>query len=379
MRDEAVLAKGQVERIGMADAIISHKPAGGEKHKIVEPILEHTAAIKAVLDALTDSAHGVIADIAEIDAVGHRVVHGGETYSKSVIITAAVKAAIEENIDLAPLHNPPNLKGILASETEMPKVPNVAVFDTAFHSTLPPHAYLYALPYSLYQHYKIRRYGFHGTSHKFVALRAAKVMQRDFHSLKLITCHLGNGASVAAVNCGKSVDTSMGFTPLEGLMMGTRAGDIDPAIIPYVMAKEELSISEVDAMLNKHSGILGVSGLGSDMRDIEDAMEESNERAQLAHAMYCYRIRKYIGAYAAAMNGVDGIIFTGGIGERGPIQRRAICSELTYLGVDFDAEINEFKAEERPLTREGSKVQVWVIPTNEELMIARDTLELVQA
>jgi acetate kinase len=378
MTDESVLAKGQVERIGMTDAILAHKPSDGEKHRIVEPILEHTSAIKAVLDALTDNDHGVIEAINEIDAVGHRVVHGGEAYSKSVIVTPAVKAAIEDNIELAPLHNPPNLKGILASETEMPSVPQVAVFDTAFHSTLPPYAYLYGLPYTLYQRYKIRRYGFHGTSHKFVAIRAAKVMQRDIRDLKVITCHLGNGASITAVNCGKSVDTSMGFTPLEGLMMGTRAGDIDPAIIPFIMAKEELSMAEVDAMLNKHSGILGISGISSDMRDIENAIQEFNDRAQLAHAMYCYRIRKYIGAYAAAMNGVDVIVFTGGIGERGPMQRKAICSELTYLGVDFDEELNDFRAEERPITREGSKVQVWVIPTNEELMIARETLELVK-
>jgi acetate kinase len=320
----------------------------------------------------------VIHDVKEIDAVGHRVVHGGEQYSKSEIVTTAVKAAIEDNIELAPLHNPPNLKGILATEVEMPNVPQVAVFDTAFHSTLPPYAYLYGLPYTLYQRYKVRRYGFHGTSHKYVAIRVAKLMHKDIRDLKIITCHLGNGASVTAVDQGKSVDTSMGFTPLEGLMMGTRSGDVDPAIIPFVMAKEELSIGEVDAMLNKHSGILGVSGISSDMRDIEDAVQEFNERAQLAHTMYCYRIRKYIGAYAAVMNGVDVIVFTAGIGERGPMQRKAICSQLSYLGVDFDEELNDFKAEEREVTKPDSKVSVWVIPTNEELMIARETLELTQ-
>jgi acetate kinase len=378
MTDESVLAKGIVERIGMTDAILTHRPAEGEKFRAVKTILEHTTAIKTVLEALTHEEHGVIHDVKEIDAVGHRVVHGGEQYSKSEIVTTAVKAAIEDNIELAPLHNPPNLKGILATEAEMPNVPQVAVFDTAFHSTLPPYAYLYGLPYTLYQRYKIRRYGFHGTSHKYVAIRVAKLMRKDIRDLKIITCHLGNGASVTAVDQGKSVDTSMGFTPLEGLMMGTRSGDIDPAIIPFVMAKEELSIGEVDAMLNKHSGILGVSGISSDMRDIEDAVQEFNERAQLAHTMYCYRIRKYIGAYAAVMNGVDVIVFTAGIGERGPMQRKAICSQLSYLGVDFDEERNDVKAEEREVTTPDSNVKVWVIPTNEELMIARETLELTQ-
>lgn len=378
MTDESVLAKGLVERVGMSDAILTHQPAKGEKFRKVEAILEHTTAIKAVLEALTDTQHGVIQNVKEIDAVGHRVVHGGEQYSHSVVIDAQVIAAIEETIELAPLHNPPNLKGILAAEMEMPGVPQVAVFDTAFHSTLPPQAYLYGLPYSLYQKYRIRRYGFHGTSHKFVAIRVAKLVHRDIRDLKIITCHLGNGASVTAVERGKSVDTSMGFTPLEGLMMGTRSGDIDPALIPFIMAKEELSLSEVDAMLNKHSGILGVSGLSSDMRDIENAIQELNERAKLAHEMYCYRIRKYIGAYAAAMNGVDVIVFTAGIGERGPMQRKAICAQLSYLGVDFDEQANDVRGEEREITRPDSKVKVWVVPTNEELMIARETLELVK-
>lgn len=378
MTDESVLAKGVVERIGMTDAILTHRPAGGEKYREVDVILEHTAAIKVVLKALTNEEHGVIQNVKEIDAVGHRVVHGGEQYSESVIITKDVESAITDYIELAPLHNPPNLKGIMASEAEMPDVPQVAVFDTAFHSTLPPYAYLYGLPYTLYQRYKIRRYGFHGTSHKFVAIRAAKLLKQDIRDLKLITCHLGNGASITAIDRGKSVDTTMGFTPLEGLMMGTRSGDIDPAIIPFVMAKEELSIGEVDAMLNKHSGVLGISGISSDMRDIEEAIQVMHERAQLAHNMYCYRIRKYIGAYAAAMNGVDAIVFTAGIGERGPMQRKAVCSELSYLGVDFDEKANEFKADEREITKPNSKVKVWVIPTNEELMIAQETLELVK-
>ncbi len=378
MEDESVLAKGIVERVGMSDAILSHRPAGGEKIKHVQEILEHTTAIKAVLEALTDPEHGVIKTIDEIEAVGHRVVHGGEHYSESVIITKEVKAVIEDTIELAPLHNPPNLRGILAAEQAMPDVPQVAVFDTAFHSTLPRYAYLYGLPYSLYQRYKIRRYGFHGTSHKFVALRAAQLLQKDITELKIITCHLGNGASVTAVEHGQSVDTSMGFTPLEGLVMGTRSGDIDPAIIPFVMAQEEISIGAVDAMLNKHSGVLGITGISSDMRDIEDRAAEGNERAQLALDMYTYRIRKYIGAYAATMDGVDVIVFTAGIGERGPIPRRAICSKLGYLGAEFDPEKNEFKSEEREISTPNSKVKLWVIPTNEELMIARETLALAQ-
>ena len=378
MTDESVLAKGLVERIGMTDAILTHRPTGKDKYRNVEPLLEHTAAIKTVTNALIHSEHGVIKDIKEIDAVGHRVVHGGEKFSDSTLITEEVKEVLEEYIELAPLHNPPNLKGIAAAEDALPGVPQVGVFDTAFHATIPPYAYLYALPYTLYQRHKIRRYGFHGTSHKFVARRVAELMKQEMSSLKIITCHLGNGASIAAVDKGKSVDTSMGFTPLEGLIMGTRAGDIDPAIIPYVMAKEELSLGEVDAMLNKHSGVLGISGIGSDMRDIEDGVEAGNERAQLALDMYTYRIRKYIGAYAAAMDGVDVIVFTAGVGENGPVPRQAICQHLDYLGVEFDEELNDFKGEEREITKPSSKVKIWVVPTNEELMIARDTMDIVK-
>lgn len=377
MTDESVLAKGIVERIGMDDAILTHRPCNGEKVRHVQTILEHTAAIKVVLKALTHPEYGVIEDIKEIDAVGHRVVHGGEKFSDSVIINHEVKTAIEEYIELAPLHNPPNLKGILAAENVLPDVPQVAVFDTAFHATLAPYAYLYGLPYTLYQRYKIRRYGFHGTSHKFVAFRAAELMQTDITALKIITCHLGNGASITAVKGGKSVDTSMGFTPLEGLIMGTRSGDIDPAIIPFVMAKEELSIGEVDAMLNKHSGVMGVSGVSSDMRDIEEQIAADNKRAQLAHDMYTYRITKYIGAYAAVMNGVDVIVFTAGIGENGPMQREAICRNLGYLGVEIDTKQNDVKGKEREISTPFSKVKVWVIPTNEELMIARETMNAV--
>lgn len=378
MTDESVLAKGMIERIGMTDAILTHRPTSGEKYRHVQPVLEHTTAIKVVADALVDATHGVLKNINEIDAVGHRVVHGGEKFKASTLVDESVKDAIEEYFDLAPLHNPAHLKGILAAEETMPGAPQVVVFDTAFHSTLPKYAYLYGLPYTLYQRYRIRRYGFHGTSHKFVANRAAELMGRPIEELKIITCHLGNGASITAVDGGKSVDTSMGFTPLEGLIMGTRCGDLDPAIIPYVMAKEDSSIAEVDSMLNKHSGVLGITGLSSDMRDLEDAAEEGDERAQLGLDMYCYRVRKYIGAYAAAMNGVDAIVFTAGVGECGPIPRSMICPKLSYLGAEFNPDVNEFKGLEREISKPGSKVKLYVIPTNEELVIARDTLDLVQ-
>jgi acetate kinase len=378
MTDESVLAKGIVERIGMTDAILTHRPTGGEKYRQVQAVLEHTTAIKVVASALVDPNHGVLKDIQEIDSVGHRVVHGGEKFTASTLVDESVKDAIEEYFDLAPLHNPAHLRGILATEETMPGVPQVAVFDTAFHSTIPKYAYLYGLPYTLYQRYRIRRYGFHGTSHKFVAIRAAELMGRPIEDVKIITCHLGNGASITAVDGGKSVDTSMGFTPLEGLIMGTRCGDIDPAIIPYVMAKEDSTISEVDSMLNKHSGVLGITGLSSDMRDLEDAAAEGDERAQLGLDMYCYRVRKYIGVYAAAMNGVDAIVFTAGVGECGPIPRSMICPKLSYLGADFDLEVNDFKAKEREISKPDSKVKLYVIPTNEELVIARDTLELTR-
>ncbi|PID56067.1 acetate kinase [candidate division KSB3 bacterium] len=379
MTDESVLAKGIVERIGMADAILTHRPAGGEKYRQVQAILEHTTAIKVVAEALIHPEHGVLNGITEIEAVGHRVVHGGERFTASVLVDKDVKDAIEESFDLAPLHNPAHLRGILAVEDTMGvDIPQVVVFDTAFHATIPDYAYLYGLPYTLYQRYRIRRYGFHGTSHKFVADRAAVLLGRPLEELKIITCHLGNGASITAIEGGKSVDTSMGFTPLEGLIMGTRCGDIDPAIIPFIMAKEDSTISEVDSMLNKHSGVLGITGLSSDMRDLEDAAAKGDERAKLGLNMYCYRVRKYIGAYAAAMNGVDAIVFTAGIGECGPIPRSMICPKLSYLGADFDPELNDFKAQEREISKPGSKVKLYVIPTNEELVIARDTLTLTQ-
>lgn len=377
MTDESVLAGGLVERVGMTDAILTHRPTGSEKYREVRSILEHTTAIKVVAKALVHPEYGVIKDIGEIEAVGHRIVHGGEKLTASTLVNHEVKETIEEYFELAPLHNPANLKGILAVEDTMPDIPQVVVFDTAFHSTIPKYAYLYGLPYTLYQRYRVRRYGFHGTSHKYVAQRVAELLNKAITELKIITCHLGNGASIAAIDKGKSVDTSMGFTPLEGLIMGTRCGDIDPAIIPFIMAKEDSSITEVDSMLNKHSGVLGITGLSSDMRDIEDAVEEGDQRAQLALDMYTYRVRKYIGAYAAAMNGVDVIVFTAGVGENGPIPRSMICPQLSYLGAEFDASVNEFKGQEREISTPNSKVKLWVVPTNEELMIARDTLELV--
>ncbi len=373
MIDESVLAKGQIERIGMDEAILTHRPTGKDQFRHVQALYEHGAAIQLVTQTLTDPDHGVIPDITAINAVGHRVVHGGEKFTESVIITAEVKDAIKEYFDLAPLHNPPNLKGILAAESALHGVPQVAVFDTAFHATLQPHAYLYPLPYMLYKRHKIRRYGFHGTSHKFVAVRIAELMQTDIADLKIITCHLGNGASVTAVDGGKSIDTSMGFTPLEGLMMGTRSGDIDPAIIKFLMSKDGLNIREVDSMLNRHSGVLGIFGISSDMRDLAEAVEEGNQLARYALDMYAHRVRKYIGAYAAEMNGVDVIVFTAGIGENNAQVRERVCSNLTWMGVEFDAERNAVRGIEQEITTPDSRTKVWIVPTNEELMIARET------
>lgn len=378
MTNESVLAKGLVERIGMSDAILTHRPTGKEQYRTVQPLFEHTAAIKVISDALTHPKHGVISRIEEIEAVGHRVVHGGEKFTAATMVDEEVKDAITEYFDLAPLHNPAHLKGILAVEATLPNVPQVTVFDTAFHATIPRYAYLYALPYDLYQRYKVRRYGFHGTSHKFVAHRAAALMQKDIASLKIITCHLGNGASITAIDGGKSVETSMGFTPLEGLIMGTRCGDIDPAIIPFLMGKEELTIREVDAMLNKHSGLVGITGMSSDMRDITKAIENGDDRAKLAMDMYIHRIRKYIGAYTVAMNGLDALVFTAGVGENNPAMLEQICQNLTCLGAVFDQERNAIRGGEHEISAAESKIKIWVIPTDEELMIARDTMQLVR-
>jgi acetate kinase len=380
MEKATVLAKGRVERIGMDTAILMHEPAGKPDFHKVDEILEHTTAIRRVLDVLVHPEHGVLTAISQIDAVGHRVVHGGESFKSSVLVTDEVKKEIRRLFDLAPLHNPAHMLGISAVEVNMPGVPQAVVFDTAFHQTMPAKAYLYPVPMALYRKHKVRRYGFHGTSHKYVSERAAAFLGRPLEQLKLITCHIGNGASCAAVWGGQSVDTSMGLTPLEGLMMGTRSGDLDPAIVPYVMGKEDLTIGEVTSMLNKHSGLQAISGISSDMREIVEAVEAGDKNATMAFEMYAYRLRKYIGAYAAAMNGVDAIVFTAGVGENSAPLRKAVCEGLSFLGVDFDEEANLLgRGIEKRITKQGSRVEVLVIPTNEEWVIAQDTYELVQS
>lgn len=377
MTDESVLAKGRVERIGMDASIIVHEPRDREDLRYVEEILDHTAAVRVVLQKLTDPEHGVISSIEEIDAVGHRIVHGGEKFAQSTIIDENVKQEIRKLFDLAPLHNPAHLMGITAMEANLPNVPQTVVFDTAFHSTMPPMCYMYPIPKVLYKKHMVRRYGFHGTSHQYVSEQAAKFLNKPLESLKIITCHIGNGASVTAIKDGKSFDTSMGMTPLEGLMMGTRSGDLDPAIVPYAMAKEELTVNEVNSMLNKHSGLMAISGLSSDMREITDSMD-TDPNAKLAFDMFEYRLRKYIGSYAAALNGVDVIVFTAGIGENSVVLRKQVCENLTYLGVKLDEERNAVRSgEDRRISTDDSAVEVLVIPTNEELMIARDTYRLL--
>ncbi len=377
MEDEFVLAKGLVERIGIEGSCLEQEANTGEVIEIEEDMSDHSVAIKLVIDALTDEEKGVISDVNEIIAVGHRTVHGGEYFSNSTVITAEVKEKIKECSKLAPLHNPANLMGIEVCEELMPDVKQVAVFDTAFHQTMPEEAYMYALPYELYEKYGVRRYGFHGTSHKFVSQSIAQELDKDIKDLKIITCHLGNGASLSAVDGGEVIDTSMGLTPLEGLVMGTRCGDIDPAIVPFVMEEEGLSVQEVDSLMNKESGLLGISGVSSDMRDIEVAAEDGNERAKLSLNMFVYRVKKYIGSYVAAMNGVDAIIFTAGIGENAIELREDICKDLDYLGIKLDTEKNDVRGKVREISSDDSKVEIYVIPTNEELVIARDTKELV--
>jgi acetate kinase len=381
MNDESVLAKGSVERIGMETAIIHHHPKDKEPVQRVCEILEHKQAIRQILKYLTDAEVGVLRSVDEIGAVGHRVVHGGEAFADSVRIDERVIEAIRQYIDLAPLHNPANLKGIYAFQEVLgAHFPMVAVFDTAFHQTMPEESYLYALPMVLYKKHKVRKYGFHGTSHKYVSHRYSEITKRPLEGLKIISCHIGNGASITAIKDGKSIDTSMGMTPLEGLIMGTRSGDIDPAIVPYTMAKEELTIGEVSSMLNKHSGLVGVSGLSSDMREITEAMFEGHKGATLAFNMYIHRMKKYIGAYAAVMNGVDALIFTGGVGENSFIVRKKVCEGLSYLGLKLDEELNAVPLpKERKINHEDSSVEVFIIPTNEELMIARDTLRVIQS
>lgn len=371
------LAKGQIERIGMSSAVLTHQPLGKEKIRIVGEILDHSIAMEYVIAVLLSKNHGVIEDTSEIDAVGHRVVHGGETFSGSVLITDEVLKALKDNIELAPLHNPPNLKGIMAAKEHLPNIPQCGVFDTAFHSNMPPHAFLYGIPFKLYKRYKIRRYGFHGTSHRFVSERVAEILGKPIEELKIITAHLGNGGSMAAIKNGKSIDTTMGFTPLEGLLMGTRCGDLDPSIITYVMGKEELTISEVNTMLNKHSGLAGISGESSDMREIEQAVDEGDKKATYAFNVFNYRIKKYVGAYTAAMGGLDVLVFTGGIGENSTNVRKNVCENMSYLGMNLDLERNENASGEDIISTDDSRVKILRIPTNEELVIAMDTQKIV--
>ena len=378
MATEKVLAKGMCDRIGIAGGNFKLKADGRDDYKVDIQMANHKEAVKLVLDALVSPEHGVIESLSEISAVGHRVLHGGEKFSGSVIVNEDVIAAIEECCELGPLHNPHNLTGIRACEAMMPGVPQVAVFDTGFHQTMPDYAYMYALPYEYYEKYRIRRYGFHGTSHRYVSLRAAEMLGRK--DLKIVTCHLGNGSSIAAVKDGKCFDTTMGLTPLEGIMMGTRCGSIDPAIIPLLMKKENLTPDEIDTIMNKKSGILGVSQVTSDNRDIEQGAKAGNERYQLIESVICHQLTKYIGGYAAAMGGVDAVVFTGGIGENNPHYRARVAEKLAFLGVELDEETNKKAmrtSEEFVLTTPDSKVKILMIPTNEELMIAKDTLELV--
>ncbi|MCE5192706.1 MAG: acetate kinase [Candidatus Cryosericum sp.] len=377
--DDQQLAEGLLEKIGTAQAQLNHTVSGQKKTVSVHEILEHRAGIELILNVLQDPEKGVVKDIEEIQAVGHRVVHGAESFSESTLITPEVIAKIEECIDIAPLHNPPNLAGIYAISQLLPQVPQVAVFDTAFHQTMPDKAFVYAIPYVFYTRDHIRKYGFHGTSHYFVAHEAATMLGRPIDELKLITCHLGNGSSVAAVDRGKSVDTSMGFTPLEGLPMGTRSGDIDPAVPLYIMDKEELNLQQINALLNKHSGVLGISGISNDFRTLEDEAAKGDKRAALALEVFCYRLKKYIGSYIAAMNGVDAIVFTGGIGENSDVVRDMVASDMEFLGVQLDADKNRAKERGKAadISKASSRVKVLVIPTNEELVIARDTRRIV--
>lgn len=378
MNDESVLASGLVERIGIEGSQLKHEIPGRDKEVIKTPMNDHKDALGHVLEAITHAEYGAVKELKEINAIGHRVVHGGEKYAASVVIDADVIKGIEDCIELAPLHNPPNLMGIAAMQELLAGVPNVGVFDTAFHQTMPASSYIYALPYELYEKYGVRRYGFHGTSHRYVSQRAAEMLGKDLKDLKLITCHLGNGASLCAIDGGKSVATSMGFTPLEGLIMGTRCGDIDPAITSFLLNKEGLTAKELDNLMNKKSGVLGISGVSSDFRDIENAAAEGNERAQLALEAFDQRVAQYIASYASVMGGVDAVIFTAGLGENSIDNREAICKNLGFMGIELDTEKNKVRGKDTIVNTDASKVKVMVVPTNEELMIARDTLELVK-
>jgi acetate kinase len=374
-----VMAKGLLERVGLNDSELSHQPKNKDKVKLIQDVPDHQVGIDLILKTLLHPEYGVIKDKSEIHAVGHRVVHGAEKFSGSVEITQEIIDKMEECSDLAPLHNPANLKGIYAMRKLMPDVRQCGVFDTAFHQTMPEHVFMYGLPYEIYEKHKIRRYGFHGTSHRFVSQKAADMLGKDIKDLKIITCHLGNGASIAAVKNGKSYDTSMGLTPVEGLLMGTRCGDLDLGAMLFLMEKEGLDTKKANNLINKTSGVVGISGISFDMRDIEKASAEGNARATLALDMYNYRVKKYIGAYAAAMDGVDVIVFTGGIGENAGTTRRGVIKGLEFMGIDFDYEMNEpLRGKDAILTREGSKVKVMVLTTNEELVIALDTLEILK-
>jgi acetate kinase len=380
MPSAEVVAKGLVDKIGLKGASIKHNMANGNVLKLEGEILDHQAGIEYVLGILTHKEYGCVKDLNEIGAVGHRVVHAGEKYNSSVAITKEVIEALVECIDLAPLHNPPNLEGIYAISKLLPDIPQVGVFDTAYHQTMTEKAYLYGIPYSLYEKYKVRRYGFHGSSHRFVAQRAAEILGKKLEDLRVISCHLGNGASMCAIKNGESVDTSMGMTPVEGLVMGTRSGDIDAGALLFIADKEEISIPYTSTLINKHSGMLGLSGVSSDMRDIETAAGEGNHRAQVSLDIYHYRIKKYLGSYAAAMGGVDVVIFTGGVGENACETREEICNDLEFMGIEFDAQKNtKLRGKEAIISQPGSKVTVMVVPTNEELVIAQDTFEIVTA
>lgn len=378
MDNESVIAKGGCERIGIDGSLIKHK-ANGKEIEVKKDMPNHSVAVQIVLDMLIDKEYGAISSMDEIKAVGHRMVHTGEDFNKSVLITDEVMKICEKNAELAPLHMPANIIGVNACKEVMPNTPMVAVFDTAFHSTMPDYAYIYAIPYEAYTDYKVRRYGFHGTSHKFVSQEAATYLNKDIKDLKIITCHLGNGSSITAVKNGKSVDTSMGFTPLEGVPMGTRSGDIDPAVLEYLGNKYNMNLAEVITYLNKKSGVDGIGGVGSDFRDITKAANEGNKRAELALNVFCYKVKKYIGSYMAAMNGVDAIVFTAGIGENTTIVRKKIIDELNFFGIEMDEEANNSKnnGQIRDITGKNSKVKILIIPTNEELVIARETKELI--
>lgn len=379
MNRTATMAKGVAEKVGMKGSFVKLEKEDGAKVRFEGEILDHQTGIEYILGIITSAKHGCIKSLDEIDAVGHRVVNGGEKFNKSALITDEVQAAVEKYIDLAPLHNPANLKGVYAIKLLLPGKPQVAVFDTAFHQTLPKHAYMYAIPHSLYKKYGIRKYGYHGTSHFYISKRACEILNVDINTQRIITVHLGNGASMAAIKNGVSIDTSMGFTPVEGLIMGTRSGDLDIGVLTYIMDKEEIGLSQIGTLVNKQSGMLGITGISSDMREIEDAaFKENNERAILGLDMYHYRVKKYIGAYAAAMGGVDIVVFAGGIGENGPETREDVCKGLEFLGIDVDpAKNNGLRSKEAVISKDSAPVKVMVVPTNEELVIAEDTMRIV--